>query len=227
MIDLSTWNLSIPVGVPATTIATPMLVGGFQDYYFKSNTGGVIFWTPVNGSTTQNAAYPRSELRETFASGGLRNWTYPAADNFLSAGLKVNQVPSSGKMVVGQIHAYNSDKPMLKLEYQYKPKTKTGNLVAKIRFTPYDAEGAVYTLLQGIPLNQRFTYSLNLTPTGMLNIKLNGSTWSTQLSSTWAPKPLYFKAGVYIQDNSGYETEAGSATFDQLLIEHRALAAKR
>jgi hypothetical protein len=36
-------------------------------------------------------------------------------------------------------------------------------------------------------------------------------------------KPLYFKAGVYPQDNSGYETEAGAAQFDKLSIEHRPL----
>ncbi|MET1079950.1 MAG: polysaccharide lyase family 7 protein, partial [Pseudomonas sp.] len=29
MIDLATWNLNIPVGIPATTIETPVLVGGF------------------------------------------------------------------------------------------------------------------------------------------------------------------------------------------------------
>ncbi|TRX72960.1 polysaccharide lyase family 7 protein [Pseudomonas mangiferae] len=225
MIDLSTWNLSIPVGVPATTISTPMLVGGFQDYYFRANTstGTVVFWAPVTGSTTQSAVYPRAELRETFANGGLKNWTYPSADNYLSADLMVNQVPSSGKVVVGQIHAYNSDKPMLKLEFQYKPKTQTANLVAKIRFTPYDAEGQVYTLLSGIRLDQRFSYTLNLTPTGKLNIVLNDKAWSTQLSTLWAPKPLYFKAGVYIQDNTGYASEAGAATFDRLSIEHRAL----
>ncbi len=225
MIDLSTWNLSIPVGVPATTISTPLLTGGYQDYYFRSNTsaGTVIFWAPVSGTTTQSAIYPRAELRETFPNGALRNWTYTSANNVLSAELAVNQVPSSGKVVIGQIHAFNSDKPMLKLEYQYKPKTGTANLVAKIRFSPTDAEGKTYTLLGGIPLNQRFSYSLNLTPTGGLNIKLNNSTWSTQVSSQWAPKPLYFKAGIYVQDNTGYDSEAGSATFDRLTIEHRPL----
>ena len=40
---------------------------------------------------------------------------------------------------------------------------------------------------------------------------------------TWAVKPLYFKAGVYTQDNTGYETEAGAARFDLLTIEHRSL----
>ncbi|MBA4682992.1 MAG: polysaccharide lyase family 7 protein, partial [Pseudomonas sp.] len=36
MIDLSTWNLTIPVGVPAAVISTPVLAGGYQDHYFQS-----------------------------------------------------------------------------------------------------------------------------------------------------------------------------------------------
>lgn len=117
MIDLSTWNLSIPVGSPPTTIDTPKLLSGFNDQYFQAEGSDVQFWTPVTGTRTENAIYPRSELRETYADGRLRNWTYPEADNFLRATLAVNQVPSSGKIVIGQIHAYDSQKPLIKLEY--------------------------------------------------------------------------------------------------------------
>ncbi|MHA6492087.1 polysaccharide lyase family 7 protein [Pseudomonas borbori] len=222
MIDLATWNLSIPVGIPAATIETPMLVGGYQDHYFKTASGNVIFWAPVNGTTTPSASYPRSELRETFADGKLRNWKYASADNFLRAALRVTQVPSTGKIVIGQIHAHKSTQPMLKLEYQLKS-TGTGNIVAKVRLTPAGAT-QVYTVATGIDLNERFTYNIHLTPKGTLGVNVNGIKWSTRLDSTWAPKDLYFKAGVYPQDNSGYETEAGSATFYKLEAEHRALA---
>lgn len=222
MIDLATWNLSIPVGVPATTIQTPLLVGGYQDYYFKSANGSIFFWAPVNGTVTDSASYPRSELRETFADGKLRNWTYPTADNFLRAALSVSQVPSTGKVVIGQIHAYGSSKPMVKLEFQYKTKTATATIVAKVRSTPLDEEGQVITVLSGIPLNQRFSYTLHLTPKGGLSVSVNDTQWSTKLDPSWAPKPLYFKAGVYTQDNEGYETEAGAATFYILKIDHVA-----
>ncbi|MNP31594.1 Alginate lyase precursor [compost metagenome] len=221
MIDLSTWNLTLPVGVPAVTIETPLLVGGYQDHYFQSNSTGLYFWVPVNGSTTSNAIYPRSELRETQADGKLRNWTYPSADNLLSANLSVSQVPSTGKLVIGQIHAYGSTSPMLKLEYQFKTKTQTANIVIKVRNSPDDETSTVIPLLSGIPLNQRFSYVIDLSPNGLLSVMVNGSLWSQQLSTAWAPKPLYFKAGVYAQDNEGYETEAGAATFYNLKIEHR------
>ncbi|WP_339408899.1 MULTISPECIES: polysaccharide lyase family 7 protein [unclassified Pseudomonas] len=220
MIDLAIWNLSIPVGVPATTIETPLLAGGYQDYYFKSDDGSIIFWAPVNGTTTSNASYPRSELRETYADGKLRNWTYPSADNILRAAVAVTQVPSTGKVVIGQIHAHGSNKPMVKLEFQYKTKTGTANIVAKVRTHPLDEVGQVITVLSGVQLNQRFTYSLRLTPKGLLAVNVKGTQWSTHVDPAWAPKPLYFKAGVYTQDNSGYETEAGAATFYVLKVDH-------
>ena len=220
MIDLATWNLSIPVGVPSTTIETPVLVGGFQDYYFKSENGTIIFWAPVNGTTTENASYPRSELRETYADGTLRNWLYPEADNSLSAALKVTQVPSTGKIVIGQIHAKDSTSPLLKLEYQYKAWRGDGNIVAKVRMNPSDASGQVITIASGVPMDQRFTYYIHLTPNGTLSITSYSRNWKAKISSDWAVKPLYFKAGVYTQDNTGYETEAGRATFERLEIKH-------
>ncbi|AKA21887.1 polysaccharide lyase family 7 protein [Pseudomonas chlororaphis] len=220
MIDLATWNLSIPVGSPPATIDTPKLVSGFKDQYFHSDTGTLFFWSPVTGSRTANAIYPRSELRETYADGTLRNWTYPEADNLLYATLAVNQVPSSGKIVIGQIHAYNSTKPLVKVEYQYKTSTQYGNIVAKVRMRPDDAESRVITVAENVPLDREFSYLIHLSPGGALGISAAGYQWDTQISATWSDKPLYFKAGVYVQDNTGYTSEGGQVTFYKLDIDH-------
>jgi len=42
MIDLATWNLTIPVGTPSKVIDTPRLVGGYSDRYFRS--GNTLFF---------------------------------------------------------------------------------------------------------------------------------------------------------------------------------------
>ena len=63
MIDLATWNLSIPEGSPPATIETPRLAQGFKGQYFSSEAATLSFWAPVTGSRTANAIYPRSELR--------------------------------------------------------------------------------------------------------------------------------------------------------------------
>ncbi|SDB47907.1 Alginate lyase [Pseudomonas sp. NFACC23-1] len=220
MIDLSTWNLSIPEGSPPATIETSQLVQGFQDPYFHSDSGTVFFWAPVTGSTTANAIYPRSELRETYSNGTLRNWLYSEADNKLAATLTVSQVPSTGKVVIGQIHAKDSTSPLVKLEYQYKTYSSTGNIVAKVRMRPDDETGQVITIATGIKLNQSFSYLIHLSPAGVLTINGAGYQWSAPISSTWSDKPLYFKAGVYVQDNTGYPTEGGTVTFSLLDIDH-------
>jgi len=218
MIDLATWNLSVPVGTPATIIETPKLMKGYQDGYFRSG-DTLFFWAPVTGSTTENAKYPRSELRETTPDGRAYNWNYSSADNFLRATLEVDQVPSSGKIVIGKIHCYQSTEPLLKVEYQYKEKLQTGNIVAKFRRTP-DAEIEVITIAQGVPLNQRFNYAINLSPSGELTVNAFDAVWVAKLDSAWSSKLFYFKAGVYTQDNTGYTNEGGSATFYKLAIAH-------
>ncbi|AIS10578.1 lyase, putative [Pseudomonas chlororaphis subsp. aurantiaca] len=220
MIDLATWNLSIPEGSPPATIDTPKLVDGFKDQYFHSDTGTLFFWSPVTGSRTANAIYPRSELRETYANGTLKNWTYPEADNLLYATLAVNQVPSTGKIVIGQIHAYNSTKPLVKVEYQYKTTTQSGNIVAKVRMHPDDVDSRVIIVAENVPLDREFSYLIHLSPGGALGVSAAGYQWDTQISSTWRDKPLYFKAGVYVQDNTGYTTEGGKVTFYKLDIDH-------
>ena len=220
MIDLATWNLSVPVGSPPYTVETSKLVDGFKDQYFHSDTGVLFFWSPVTGSRTENAIYPRTELRETYSTATLKNWFYPDADNFLHATLPTNQVPSSGQTVPGQIPRNNSQKPMVKLEYQYKTKTETGNLVIKVRMHPDDAESRVITLATGIKLNNEFNYLIHLSPGGALGVSAAGYQWDTNISATWRDKPLYFKAGVYVQDNTGYTSEGGKVTFSKLDIDH-------
>ncbi|WP_460319402.1 polysaccharide lyase family 7 protein [Pseudomonas ogarae] len=223
MIDLATWNLSIPEGAPPATIETSQLVQGFKNQYFSSETGTVFFWAPVTGATTANAIYPRSELRETNSDGTLRNWLYPSADNTLRATVTVNQVPSTGKIVIGQIHTKDSTSPMVKLEYQYKTYSSTGNIVAKVRMRPDDATGQVITIATGITLNRSFSYMIHLSPKGALGITAAGYNWRTTVDPSWKVKPLYFKAGVYVQDNTGYVTEGGKATFSLLEIKHTTL----
>ncbi|RMR48963.1 Alginate lyase [Pseudomonas syringae pv. syringae] len=220
MVDLGSWNLSIPVGSPPKTIETAQLVKGYDGKYFKSKTDAIVFWSPVTGTKTENAKYSRSELRETWSDGSLHNWVYPDADNFLNAKLEVDQVPSSGKIVIGQIHAYESTEPLLKVEFQYKEDTKTGDIVAKVRNRYDDDESKVYTIVEGVKLNETFNYVIHLSKGGKLSVSAKDQDWSTRISETWRDKPLYFKAGVYTQDNTGYTSEGGKATFYNLDIDH-------
>jgi hypothetical protein len=220
MIDLSTWNLSIPVGTVATTIDTPSLVKGFKDEYFHADTGTLFFWAPVTGSKTASAKYARSELRETNSDGSVKNWKYTAANNTLKATMMVTKVPSTGKVVIGQIHVNKSNEPLLKVEYQYKEKTSNGNIVAKIRMTPDQEDPTVITVATGVPMNKSLNYVISLDKTGTLSVTAYNKVWTTRIGSAWSSADMYFKAGVYVQDNTGYATEGGSTTFTKLVIGH-------
>jgi hypothetical protein len=220
MIDLNTWNLSVPMGSVATTIDTPTLIKGYKNEFFHADTGTLFFWAPVTGSKTDNAKFPRSELRETNPDGSLRNWLFPAADNALKATLMVNKVPSTGKIVIGQIHVFGSTEPLLKVEYQYKEKLGTGNIVAKVRPVPGQEEPDVIIVASGVPLNKSMNYTIHLTQAGTLSVNAYNMNWKVKISSAWKTKPMYFKAGVYTQDNTGYATEGGATTFTKLAITH-------
>jgi hypothetical protein len=218
MIDLNCWNLTLPEGSPAMLVSTAQLTQGFQNIYFKPDGSAIVFWAPVTGSHTSNSSYPRSELRETRTDGSLMNWDYPSGHNLLRAALSVNQVPSSGHIVIGQVHVKDSLWPMLKLEYHYE--NNQGRLVASVRHRPDDPKPDNITIATGVPLDQRFTYSIHLSPGGHLSVNGAGYHWVDSIDPSWANRLLYFKAGVYTQDNTGYANEGGRATFYRLETLH-------
>ncbi len=218
MIDLSTWNLTLPVGSPARIIETPRLVDSYSDAYFRSG-NTLFFWAPVTGSTTSKSEFPRSELRETFKDGELRNWTYPEANHRLTASVAVNKVPSEGRVIIGQIHIYQGKGPLLKVEYVYDKSRKTGAIIANYRLKPGSSDTKV-VIGEGVDLNQRFTYEVRLSAKGALQVTAGDNRWSKQLSKSWQNKKLYFKAGAYAIDNTGYKTEGAQVTFYKLEVKH-------
>jgi hypothetical protein len=228
VIDLSTWNLTVPATESLTLITTDRLNNGYESQYFRRNADGSIsFWVPVNGSRTEDARYPRSELRETQADGTLSYWHYSGADNYLSAVLSVEQVPSEKKIVIGQIHSKDQpgseNDPLLKLQYHYL--RGNGRIEALLRKRPGDTEVENIVLAENVDLGERFGYDLRITPSGKLGIAItskgdDGNLYR-ELSGYWEPQMLYFKAGAYIQDNYGPDNEGGRVTFYWLNSLHR------
>ncbi|MCP8464965.1 polysaccharide lyase family 7 protein [Pseudomonas sp. ZM23] len=223
MLDLSTWNLTTPQRGPAATVSTAMLRRDYQSPYFHRSASGVEFWVPVNGAHTHGSEFPRTELRETSPSGALLSWRYPNADNLLVATLRVDAVPSSRRMVIGQIHSDGRSSaealPLVKLVYQQR--LDQGRVQALVRDRPDDAATRTYTVYDGIPLGTAFSYRLGVSRSGILSIQVNDGQLRQQLDPQWAHQGLYFKAGLYLQDNRGPATEGGRATFSNLTIFHQ------
>ncbi|HHK3889392.1 TPA: polysaccharide lyase family 7 protein [Pseudomonas aeruginosa] len=223
MPDLSTWNLTIPQGRPAITISTSQLQRDYRSDYFQRTADGIRFWVPVNGSHTRNSEFPRSELRETLSSGRPYNWRYARADNWLEATLRIEAVPSTRRMIIGQIHSDGSNSgqaaPLVKLLYQLR--LDQGRVQALVRERPEDGGTRAYTLMDGIPLGQSFSYRIGVSRSGLLSVSVNGSALEQQLDPQWVYQGLYFKAGLYLQDNRGPSSEGGRATFSELRVSHQ------
>lgn len=109
---------------------------------------------------------------------------------------------------------------MLKVEYLYDAGKKKGDVVAKYRQKPGSDDTAII-IAKDIALNERFSYNVNLSSAGYLQVSAENYSWGKQLSSSWKNKKLYFKAGVYTQDNTGYNSEGAKATFYKLDIGHQ------
>lgn len=188
MPDLSTWNLTIPQGRPAITISTSQLQRDYRSDYFQRTADGIRFWVPVNGSHTRNSEFPRSELRETLSSGRPYNWRYARADNWLEATLRIEAVPSTRRMIIGQIHSDGSNSgqaaPLVKLLYQLR--LDQGRVQALVRERPDDGGTRAYTLMDGIPLGQSFSYRIGVSRSGLLSVSVNGSALEQQLDPQWA-----------------------------------------
>jgi hypothetical protein len=106
------------------------------------------------------------------------------------------------------------------VEYQFKEKTQTGNIVAKVRMRPDDDESRVIIVASNVPLEKSFTYVINLNKAGLLSVVAADGQWNERIGAAWGSKPLYFKAGAYVQDNSGDSKEGAKVTFAKLDIDH-------
>lgn len=191
-----------------------------EEYYRVLPDGKIEIYAPTNGASTANSSRTRTEFREVVpGTQTLKNWTFDQYDQFLRGGLTLTQVTPNGRVCVGQIHVKNNDHPPLKIIWD--------NGTLKVKFRPtYDMSGDDdYTLLSGLTLNSRITYSVHTVETGVISVNAacNGVVGSKllQLDSTWVGKLLYFKIGVYNQEdpNPAYVSGEGSrAIFDKIEI---------
>jgi hypothetical protein len=223
----SHWKLTLPVDYSgrkqgeAAEIPASMLSAGYRSNWFHSALdGGLDFWAPVNGATTDGSDYPRSELREMRDPDDDNvNWTL-AGKSVLAANCEVLRVPSAtGKLVVGQIHAFDGA-PLVKLRYQYQGAAKGGRLDALVNVRPTDAGTTAYALASDLPLKQAFDYRIEV-DAGVLTMRAgNGETVQLKIDPAWQAYRFYFKAGVYVQASGSSSLDGGWVRFHRLGIEH-------
>ncbi len=166
-------------------------------------------------------------------------------DGTLRATLAVNHVTTTGdagqvgRVIVGQIHA-SEDEPV-RIYYRKLPGNSRGSIY--IAHEPSGRDDFFVDLIgsrsdrapdpvDGIALNEKFTYQIETRGNTLrVSIKQKGelraekSVDMTGSGYDVAKEYLYFKAGVYNQNNTGEATDYVQATFYEL--EHRHGNAER
>lgn len=227
-IDVSRWKLTLPIDAAGTVdgkaseVLPAELTAGYQhpDYFVAAGDGSLTFWCPVDGATTEGTEYPRTELREMLDPRNPRvNWS-PVGTHAMSARCQVRDVPSSQKVIIGQIHSYSGKaRPLIKLQF-YK-----GRIEALVKVSPTRGEDRKLVFPE-VGLNADIDYEIRLQD-GQLDVTVNDTTQTEQIFENdpeWANQTFYFKAGAYPQDNEGPPTEGARIVFTQLTVVHSKTA---
>jgi len=184
--DLSHWYLGLPVDSSGGTtgdsasIPTAQLLAGFTNalYFYTGPDGAMTFWAPVTGATTSGSSYPRSELRELISPPATTNNWLGFGLHTLDAQLKVLEVPSTKKVIIGQIHGFTgSALPLVKIQYnngviEGLVKTNADNDASDFKFT-----------YANVGLSNIVTYQIKVL-SGLVSIAVNGATNSMNVFQT-------------------------------------------
>jgi len=179
----------------------------------------MVFWCPVAGATTEGSDYSRTELREVIdPQDDNQCWAAPGT-HVLKARCRVAAVPSSQKVIIGQIHSSTGKaRPLIKLQF-FK-----GRVEALVKESPSKGRDLKLTF-PDVGLDNDFDYRIELRD-GILSIAVNDIVQTVNVyekDPEWAQQKFYFKAGAYVQDDEGPTTEGGRVAFSLLHVSHSTI----
>ncbi len=235
MIQLNLLNLTTPEPkFPGSDDCITYAPGNFpqNEYFFVESNEDIRIWAPTKGASTISTSRTRTELREVTALNKTYNWFYNAfSDHWLRVAMTVVQVPKGGETVIGQIHVKDSTRPPVKLSFD-KAEDGIGQLTVGFRKAYGQTNPVDYVLLKDIPVGARFTYVIHVTKSGkvIFNASYTDQTGVRRdgkldlaFEPSWSVRELYFKAGVYNQEDPTETTtpdEGSRAIFHRLEISH-------
>lgn len=234
--DLTHWKLTLPSG---SEISPTELNSGYarsDAFYTDAETGGMVFRSPNIAGTTPNSRYSRSELREMRAPEGPtraapNNWTTDDGGT-LNATLRIDHVSNTGesskvgRVIVGQIHGEGAEP--VRLYYHKRPHETRGRIYAGLdssaNVNAWSPDIVPNDDGRGIALGEVFSYRIKLTGL-QLEVEVSTSDGSKEtlvirIDRGYERTHLYFKAGVYNQNNTGDASDYVQATFFALRSLH-------
>jgi hypothetical protein len=223
--NLTNFYLGLPVdstnGTAGDSASIPaaQLTAGYSNafYFYTAADGAMVFWAFVTGATTSGSSYPRSELREQVSPpSNSSNW-FAFGTHTLDAQCRVQQVPSTSKVIIGQIHGYTGAAlPLVKLQYN------NGTVEALIKTNANNDLTDYKFIYSNVGLSNAITYQIKVV-NGLVLVTVNGTTKSLDVFKSdpdWATNTLYYKAGSYCQDNAGTTNEGARVAFYSITRSH-------
>lgn len=235
--DLTHWKLTLPSG---QEVQPWLLSSGWTQnnvFYTHPTSGGMVFRCPNIAGTTANSNYSRTELREMLdptvgTKDDANNWTTDMGGK-MKARLKVDRVSTTGdsakigRVIIGQIHGEEHEP--VRLYFHKKPAEARG----RVYIASESQTGSTFWSTDivgnknggGIALGELFTYQIWLEGTRLqVDILRNRgdivNTYIKTIDSGYRGENLYFKAGVYNQNNTGTTSDYAQATFYSLTHTH-------
>ncbi|WP_281885126.1 polysaccharide lyase family 7 protein [Paenibacillus sp. YYML68] len=246
--DLTKWKLTLPTGSEVTNLSgyqnssyfyTDSATGGMV---FKSPNLGS---TTPNSTYTRselremlNASAGTTSLGNNWVTSTSSTSTKSQAggvDGTMKATLRVDTVSTTGdsskvgRVVVGQIHG--PDTEPIRLYFHKRPSDSKGAIYfgtddLSNNNTWVDVIGGPNNLnpSNGIALGQKWSYEIKVVGLTMtVKVTPEGGSTTTKtytLPSGYNNKYMYFKAGVYNQNNTGTSSDHVKATFFNLTHTH-------
>lgn len=190
LLDLKNWYLGLPVNTAhegnPDNIYQPELTGYEQRPWFYLNDAkdGVVFRANVDGATTENSAYPRSELREMNGSAKAA-WDGKKGTHTMEIRQAITMTPKvKPDVIAGQIHGTSDDLMQIHL---------SGKLL-RVKY----ADGKKYVEIDSnYQLGTIFTVKIQ-SAGGRVKVWYNGVQKADLAISS---STSYFKAGSYVNSN--------------------------
>ncbi|SJN29022.1 Alginate lyase precursor [Vibrio casei] len=201
------------------------------------------------GDTSKSTSGAENNWAFSSISSGVQS-DFAGIDGTLKATLAVNHVTTTssndeqvGRIVVGQIHAKNNEP--IRLYYHKLPNNSKGAIYFAHETSKSDGGNETwYNLLgsmvnssgslsstsnpsDGIELNEEFSYDITVNGDSLIvTISQDGSQLAKKtidMSGSGyddASNYMYFKAGIYLQDNTSNDDDYAKATFYELSNTH-------
>ncbi len=183
------------------------------DLVWTDPKGHTNYWCSVTGGTSGSSANPRTEGRETLPDTATAyNWAVGEATHSLSGTVRVELAPSSGKVIVAQIHGLKAPDPFLMVTWW------NGFARIDLRTEPMGSASKVHWV--PCALGQAFEYAVTVMPDRTLLLSLNGAVKTLDVSKGWDAYPFYFKQGAYVIDHEGPDTEGGWVVYEAIQVLH-------